>query len=97
MTIVLTTHYMEEAQEMADRVAVMSGGRIVAEGTPATLGGRDSAKTRITYVTAEGPVTVETTDPTATLRELIWAGVVLDQLTVERPSLEDVYLELTGS
>ncbi|MEV0146209.1 MULTISPECIES: ABC transporter ATP-binding protein [unclassified Nonomuraea] len=96
-TIVLTTHYMEEAQELADRVAVMSGGRVVAMGTPATLGGRDSAETRIRYRTPEGPVVLETTDPTGTLRELIRSGVVLDGLTVHRPSLEDVYLELTGS
>jgi ABC-2 type transport system ATP-binding protein len=111
-TILLTTHYMEEAQELADRVAVVSAGRIVAEGTPATLGGRDTARARIRFqpppgsalpVDAipgdDGLVTIECPDPTATLHELTgWAlrrGCVLAHLTVERPSLEDIYLELT--
>jgi ABC-2 type transport system ATP-binding protein len=53
-TILLTTHYMEEAQELADRVAVIADGRIVAEGTPATLGGRDTARARIRFVLPEG-------------------------------------------
>jgi ABC-2 type transport system ATP-binding protein len=121
MTIVLTTHYMEEAQELADRVAVMSGGTIVAMGTTASLGGRDAAKARISFAlppgctiadlpvaavpanVAAGPraglVTVETAEPTETLHRLTgWAlehGWVLAGLTVERPSLEDVYLRLT--
>ncbi|MGP4111414.1 ABC transporter ATP-binding protein [Streptomyces sp. 4N509B] len=113
-TILLTTHYMEEAQALADRVAVIASGRIVAEGTPATLGGRDTARTRIRFappegvgappVPAQGPgedglLTVETTTPTEALHELTgWAlahGATLQRLTVERPSLEDVYLALT--
>jgi ABC-2 type transport system ATP-binding protein len=113
-TIVLTTHDMEEAQALADRVAVISGGRIVAEGTPATIGGRDTARARIRFalpvgytpadlpadaVPDDGLVTVETTEPTRTLHELTgWAlarGTVLDQLTVDRPSREDIYLRLT--
>ena len=134
-TILLTTHYMEEAQELADRVALISGGRIVAEGTPSDIGGRDAATTRIRFalpaglvtaglvtaglvtaglVTAglppaalasvtldgDGLVTVETVKPTETLHELTgWAlrrGTVLGGLTVDRPSLEDVYLRLTA-
>jgi ABC-2 type transport system ATP-binding protein len=113
-TILLTTHYMEEAQALADRVAVISGGRIVAEGTPATIGGRDTARTRIRFalpagytaadlaadaVPDDGLITVETAEPTRTLHELTgWAlrhGTVLDRLTVDRPSLEDIYLRLT--
>jgi ABC-2 type transport system ATP-binding protein len=113
-TILLTTHYMEEAQALADRVAVISSGRIVAEGSPSTLGGRDMARTRIRFAlpagttTAELPVpgvcdddlvTVETTEPTETLHHLTgWAlrrGTALDRLTVDRPTLEDVYLRLT--
>ena len=81
-TILLTTHYMDEAQALADRVAVMSGGRIVAEGTPADLGGRASARTRIRFalpggwtgsdlppaaVADHGLVTVQTSTPTQTL------------------------------
>jgi ABC-2 type transport system ATP-binding protein len=114
-TIVLTTHYMDEAQALADRVAVMSGGRIVAEGPPSTIGGRDTARARIRFalpdgytpadlpvaaVPGDGLVTVETADPTATLHQLTgWAlrhGAVLDRLTVDRASLEDVYLRLTS-
>ena len=106
---------MEEAQALADRVAVISGGQIVAEGTPATIGGRDTARARIRFalpagyaaadlpadaVPAGGLVTVETAEPTRTLHELTgWAlrhGTVLDRLTVDRPSLEDIYLRLTG-
>ncbi len=114
-TILLTTHYMEEAQALADRVAVISGGQIVAAGTPATIGGRDTARARIRFalpagytaadlpadaVPAGGLVTVETGEPTRTLHQLTgWAlrhGTVLGQLTVDRPSLEDIYLRLTG-
>ena len=113
-TIVLTTHYMEEAQVLADRVAVISGGQIVAAGTPSTIGGRDTARARIRFAlpegctaadlpfdatTSDGLVTVETAEPTETLHELTgWAlrrATVLGQLTVDRPSLEDVYLRLT--
>jgi ABC-2 type transport system ATP-binding protein len=113
-TTMLTTHYMDEAQALADRVAVISDGQIVAEGTPATIGGRDTARARIHFALppgctaadlpvdatpADGLVTVQTADPTQTLHELTgWAlrhGTVLDQLTVDRPSLEDIYLRLT--
>ncbi|MDQ0845705.1 ABC transporter ATP-binding protein [Streptomyces sp. V1I6] len=115
-TIVLTTHYMDEAQALADSVAVIAGGRIVAAGTPDTLGGRDSALARIRFALPQGAaiadvplpvtdaedglVTAEAEEPTAALHRLTeWAlrrGTPLERLTVEQPTLEDVYLSLTG-
>jgi len=112
-TILLTTHYMDEAQNLADRVAVISGGLIVAEGTPDTLGGRGDGLAVITFrVPAgtaglpepfmpgpDGAVRAEMADPTRALNALTgWSlssGVSLEGLTVSRPSLEDVYLQLT--
>jgi ABC-2 type transport system ATP-binding protein len=116
-TILLTTHYMDEAQNLADQVAVIARGEIVASGTPATLGGRDTGGTLIRFrlppdagdlpesigaeaSVADGSVEVRTTEPARTLHELTgWAlrqGVELHSLEVSRPSLEDVYLEITG-
>jgi ABC-2 type transport system ATP-binding protein len=117
-TIVLTTHYMEEAQRLADRVAVIASGRIVAEGDPSTLAGREHGLAVVTFrrpddvdvsdlpiprdvdlEQVDGRLTFRTQAPTRALRDLvIWAsdrGRELDGLTVTRPSLEDVYLELT--
>ncbi len=113
-TILLTTHYMDEAQNLADRVAVIDRGKIVAEGTPDTLGGRETASTVIRFevgnlpidalpLTASavigGTIEVESDDPTHDLHVLTgWAvnaGHTLDGLTVARPSLEDIYLDLT--
>jgi ABC-2 type transport system ATP-binding protein len=116
-TIVLTTHYMEEAQRLADRVAVVSAGRIVAEGPPATLAGRELSA-RIEFhlppdlvleelplasgdelERTNGRVSIRTSAPTRALAPLIaWARErdrELEGLTVTRPTLEDVYLELT--
>jgi ABC-2 type transport system ATP-binding protein len=114
LTILLTTHDMAEANALADRVVVLSAGRVVADGTPAALGGRDAAAVRITFALPAGTsaadlpvpavaagerVLVETSRPTATLHQLTgWAiarGSELAGLTISRPSLEDVYLELT--
>jgi ABC-2 type transport system ATP-binding protein len=113
-TIVLTTHYMDEARHLADRIAVIDHGRIVAEGTPETLGGRDGgAVIRFSLPAGSTPaelpilgarvngrlVEFETESPTRALHEITsWAvqrGLELDELAVDRPSLEDVYLELT--
>ncbi|GAA0367705.1 ABC transporter ATP-binding protein [Microbispora corallina] len=90
-TIVLTTHYLEEAETLADRVAVVARGQVVALGDPATLGGRATAKARVAW--SEG--TVETDTPTATVAELgrRYGGEV-PGLSVTRPTLEDVYLRL---
>jgi ABC-2 type transport system ATP-binding protein len=98
-TVFLTTHYMDEAQRLADRVAVIAGGEIVARGTPEDLGDRDSQPTTITYRGPDGEVSLSTTTPVQTLNELtgraLEQGFELDELEVKRPSLEDVYLELT--
>jgi ABC-2 type transport system ATP-binding protein len=99
-TILLTTHYLDEAQQLADRVAVLRDGEIVGEGTPAELIG-DSAVTEIRYRRDGELVVVETTEPTRALNELtgaaLAAGHELEQLEVRRPTLEDVYLELVGT
>ena len=115
-TVLLTTHYMDEAQYLADQVAVISSGRIVAEGTPATIGNRELARARIRYrlpdgaappadLTAppgpDGLTELVPEDLTAALHRLTgWAldqHVELTGLEVTRPTLEDVYLELTDS
>jgi ABC-2 type transport system ATP-binding protein len=96
-TILLTTHYLDEAQQLADRVAVLRGGLIVRQGTPAELIG-DSRLTEIRYRRNGEQVVVETSDPTRVLNELtteaLGDGFELEQLEVRRPTLEDVYLEL---
>ena len=114
-TVLLTTHYMDEAQNLADRVAVISEGQIVAEGTPATLAGRDSARATVTFTLPEGvmppadlgarrsaggAMEFAPDDLTVALHRLTgWAldsSLSLDSLRVLRPSLEDVYLQLTS-
>ena len=97
-TVLLTTHYLDEAQELSDRVAIVKDGRIVAEGPPSELvGGR--APYRITYELNGRRAEHETDDPTALLHRLtseaLERGERLESLHVTRPSLEEVYLELT--
>lgn len=119
-TIVLTTHYMEEAQHLADHVAVFARGEIVAEGDPDEIGGRAHLPTRISFslptrvaasdlpaafrtaadsVDAGARVMLDTHSVAETLNQLTgWAlerAVELDDLTVQRPTLEDIYLQLT--
>jgi ABC-2 type transport system ATP-binding protein len=97
-TILLTTHYLEEAQELSDRVAIVKDGRIVAEGPPRELIGA-KAHYRVTYELDGRRVEHETDDPTSLLHwltaEALERGERLENLHVTRPSLEDVYLELT--
>jgi ABC-2 type transport system ATP-binding protein len=114
-TIFLTTHFMDEAQYLAQRVAVIKGGEIVAEGPPDSLGGRAAMKTRIGFrlpagttdrpglgesPLPDGSFEISVDDATRTTHELTgWAlerGLSFESLDVARPSLEDVYLELTG-
>jgi ABC-2 type transport system ATP-binding protein len=101
-TIFLTTHYMDEAQRLADRVTIIAGGLIVARGTPEDLGDREKAAATIRYRDATGEeVSIETLDPVRELNRLtgeaLKRGEELEGLEVTRPSLEDVYLDLTAT
>jgi len=96
-TILLTTHYLDEAEALADRVAVISGGQIVATGAPASLGGRATATATVRWQDGDGPGQVRTDSPTRVIGELAERyGGEVPGLTVTRPTLEDVYLELIG-
>jgi ABC-2 type transport system ATP-binding protein len=117
-TVFLTTHYMDEAEHLADRIAVIADGRIVAEGTPGTLGGRNRMAATISFslpgelgardlpeelrsavAGEDGRITLTTDTPLVHVRALAdWAlgrGLDLPDLDVRRPTLEEVYLELT--
>jgi ABC-2 type transport system ATP-binding protein len=115
-TIFLTSHAMDEVEYLADRVAIIAAGRIVAEGPPSTLAGRQKAATVVKFqLPADAPalpeplgqgakldganIEIATSDPTRTLYELtswaVQAHITLAGLEVSRPSLEDVYLEIT--
>ena len=115
-TVLLTTHYMDEAQYLADEVAVIAAGRIVARGAPASIGGRDVASVAVRFGVppgvevppdyaikplGAGRVEWQPDDLLGGLHRLTgWAlahGVTLDGLEIVRPTLEDVYLQLTGA
>lgn len=122
-TVLLTTHYLEEAQFLADRVAVINRGVVVADDTPERLGDRENLPTRISFSVPAGGLspeaagvegmtvepgvhgeppraTFDSSSPTADLDRLtswaVGAGIELDSLEVRRPTLEDVYLDLTS-
>ena len=116
-TVLLTTHFMDEAQALADRIAVLVDGRIVAEGTPSEVIGRHSNETIVKLrlpadapappaelglapAADDGRLTARTKQPTELLhRATAWAvqtGIEFEDISVAQPSLEDVYLELTG-
>ncbi|HTU76718.1 MAG TPA: ABC transporter ATP-binding protein [Trebonia sp.] len=97
VTVLLTTHYLDEAAALADRVAVISAGVIVAEGAPADLGGQLAAEAVVSWQDHDGRRSERTAEPTAVVARLAARyGGEVPGLTVTRPSLEDVYLELIG-
>jgi ABC-2 type transport system ATP-binding protein len=120
-TVFLTSHHMDEVECLADRIAVMAGGRIVAEGTPETVGGRDRQKSVIRFTVPTGVAVADlppevvssgmaasesrfearTRDPLGLLGALAtWAGgrgLEFSDLEVARPTLEEVYFQLTGA
>jgi ABC-2 type transport system ATP-binding protein len=121
VTVFLTTHFMDEAEHLADRIAVLAGGTIVAEGVPAALGGRDRMTATIRFTLpaglaardlppglrplaeadSPGRTAMRTESPLVHVQMLAeWAlgrGFDLPDLEVHRPTLEDVYLALTGT
>ena len=100
-TIVLTTHYLDEAQALADRVVIIKDGVVVAEGAPSEIGGENALRVQVSWRDSMGELQHRDTDtPTQLLNEItgeaLAAGVELRELKVSRPSLEDVYLDLTS-
>ncbi|KDN23617.1 ABC transporter ATP-binding protein [Amycolatopsis rifamycinica] len=95
-TILLTTHYLDEAEALADRVAVIARGEIVAQDTPQNLGGRAAAEATVRWTDERGEHVERTAYPTKLVTELSAGGRELGGLTVTRPSLEDIYLDLIG-
>jgi ABC-2 type transport system ATP-binding protein len=96
-TVLLTTHYLDEAEQLADRVGVIAGGRVLEVAVPAELGGRDAAPAVVHWTEDGARRTAETATPTAFVQELAarFPGEVPD-LAVRRPTLEDVYLRMIG-
>jgi ABC-2 type transport system ATP-binding protein len=116
--VVLTTHYIEEAERLCDRIAVIDGGRIIATGTPAEMLAHSAGRSHIT-IRLEQPLPLDasidvplvissdrlclhaaSSEPTQTLVLLVrWIdslGIAADDIQMKRPTLEDVYIELTG-
>ena len=96
-TILLTTHYLDEAEALADRVAVITAGKIIEVSTPALLGGRSTAKATVQWAGPNGIQSQISENPTALVTKLAaeFNGEI-PELTVTRPSLEDIYLEMIG-
>ena len=97
-TILLTTHYLDEAEELADRVAVINNGKIIEIATPATLGGRHLAKATISWKEKGQIQTKLSANPTADIQELSKIfNSDIPELTVTRPTLEDIYITMIGA
>jgi ABC-2 type transport system ATP-binding protein len=96
-TVLLTTHYLDEAEALADRVGVIAHGRLVAAATPAELGGRAESAVTVSWLGASGLCSERTQTPTAFIQTLAGSlGGEVPGLTVTRPTLEDVYLSMIG-
>jgi ABC-2 type transport system ATP-binding protein len=95
-SIVLTTHYLDEAAQLSDRVAVVTGGRLVALGRPDELGDEEARTPRVTWLDDHGRHDVRTSEPGALVARLHADGGEPHSLEVIRPSLEDVYLDLVA-
>jgi ABC-2 type transport system ATP-binding protein len=98
-TILLTTHYLEEAEALADRVGVIARGRLIAVDTPRLLGSRDSALATVSWRTPDGAwQRTQSATPTAVVGDLAARfGGEVPGLTVTRPTLEDIYLDMIGA
>lgn len=97
-TILLTTHYLDEAEELADRVAVMNHGEILEVSTPALLGGRADARARVTWRESGEVKSEESDTPTEFVRSLsARLGGEVPELSIHRPTLEDIYLSMIGA
>jgi ABC-2 type transport system ATP-binding protein len=97
-TIVLTTHYLEEAEALAGRVGVINGGRLVAAAPPAELGGRAKLPAQVSWIGPGGLESAQTQTPTEYVMTLSqrFGGGEIPGLAVKRPTLEDIYLDMIG-
>ena len=96
-TILLTTHYLDEAEELADRVAVINAGKIIEVSTPALLGGRSTAQATVSWMSPTGIQIEESDNPTSVVAKLATQfNGEIPELTITRPSLEDIYLKMIG-
>ncbi|MCO4256835.1 ABC transporter ATP-binding protein [Pseudarthrobacter cellobiosi] len=97
-TIVLTTHYLDEAEQLADRIGVINHGRLIAEGSPQDIGGPGLRMPRVRWRDASGLREVVTEQPASLVASLSDGGAIEPaELAVVRPSLEDIYLQLIGA